>query len=143
VGIAAWTGQPLDAVRVREAEGRIGSTGVDVTASAVLDLGGVTARVATAIVEDLPRATVIHGTAGRIEIANPWGSRTHSTDRAVLTRADGSTEIVTAATVSPMAAEADAVLRALAEGRTEVPEMPWRETRAIARLLDKWLGAVG
>lgn len=143
VGMAAWTGQPLDGVRVREGGGLIGETGVDVTASAVLDLGAVTARVQTAIVEDLPRSTVIHGTAGRIEIANPWGSRTESTDNAVLVRADGSAETVTAPTVNPMAAEADAVVRALADGRLEVPEMPWEQTRAVARLLDEWLAAVG
>jgi predicted dehydrogenase len=142
VGIAASAGQPLAQVRVREATGRRGPTGVDVVASAVLDLGRLTARVATAIVEDLPRSTVIHGTDGRIEIPNPWGSRTQSTDHAVLTRADGSVEVISTPTVSPMAAEADALLRALADGRTEVPEMPWRETRAIARLLDEWLDAV-
>lgn len=143
VGIAAWTGRPLDPMRVGEAGGVIGATGVDVSASAVLDLGGITARVATAIVEDLPRATVIHGTAGRIEIANPWGSRAESTDSAVLVRADGSRETVTVPTVSPMAAEADAVIRALADGRLEVPEMPWDQTRVVARLLDEWLAAVG
>src|SRR5690606_10553407 len=142
VGVAAWTGQPLEAVAVREAVGRIGDTGVDVAASAVLDLGGMTARVATAIVEDLGRATVIHGSEGRIEIPNPWGSRTESTDSAVIVRGDGSVERVKVPTVSPMAAEGDAVLRALAEGRTEVPEMPWAETRAIARLIDAWLSAL-
>lgn len=142
VGVAAWTGRPLDAVAVREADGRIGETGVDVAASAVLELGGLTGHVATAIVEDLGRATVIQGTTGRIEIPNPWGSRTESTDSAVVVRGDGSVERVKVPTVSPMAAEGDAVLRALAEGRTEVPEMPWAETRAIARLIDAWLAGV-
>ena len=142
VGVAAWTGRPLEAVAVREADGRIGDTGVDVTASAVLELGGLTGRVATAIVEDLGRATVIHGSEGRIEIPNPWGSRTESTDSALIVRGDGGVERVQVPTVSPMAAEGDAVLRALAEGRTEVPEMPWAETRAIARLIDAWLAAL-
>lgn len=142
VGVAAAAGLPVDAAAVREADGVIGDTGVDVTASAVLDLGGATARVRTAIVEDLPRSTVIHGTAGRLEISNPWGSRTESTDSAVLVRADGTSEHVTVPTVSPMAAEADAVIRALREGRVEVPEMPWEHTRVVARLLDDWLAGL-
>jgi hypothetical protein len=40
--------------------------------------------------------------------------------------------------VQPMAAEADALSLALAEGRLEVPEMPWSHTRAVARVLTDW-----
>lgn len=142
VGVAAWTGQPVDAAHVLEADGAIGATGVDITASAVLGIGAVTARVSTAIVADLPRAAVIRGTAGRIEIPNVWGSRVQSTGAATLILDDGTVERITAETVSPMAAEADAVIRALADGATEVPEMPWAETRAVARLLEEWLGGI-
>ncbi|MGV9195516.1 Gfo/Idh/MocA family protein [Microbacterium sp. MC2] len=142
VGVAAWAGQPLDTARVAETDGVIGATGVDVTASATLELGAVTARVSTSIVEDVSRAAVIEGTQGRIEIPNVWGSRSESTDRATLTRTDGSVERVTAPTVSPMAAEADAVIRALGDGRTEVPEMPWAHTRTVARLLEAWLSGI-
>lgn len=142
VGVAAWTGQRLAGAHVREADGVVGATGVDVTASAVIEIGSVTARVSTAIVEDVSRAAVIEGTAGRLEIPNVWGSRAESADVATLTRADGSVEQVTAPTVSPMAAEADAVIRALRDGRTEVPEMTWDETRAVARLLEGWLTGI-
>lgn len=142
VGVAAASGHAIDDVRVVDADGRIGDTGVDVTASAVLDLGGVSARVTTAIVEDLTRATVIRGTAGAIEIPNVWGSRVLSTSAATLSRPDGTVEAIEVATVSPMAAEADAVIRALADGRAEVPEMPWAQTRAVARLLEHWLAAL-
>jgi hypothetical protein len=41
-----------------------------------------------------------------------------------------------------MAAEADAVSLALAEGRAEVPEMTWAETSTIARLLASWFNGV-
>ena len=37
-----------------------------------------------------------------------------------------------------MAAEADAVSVALAEGRTEVPEMTWAETPLVAETLHLW-----
>jgi dihydrodiol dehydrogenase / D-xylose 1-dehydrogenase (NADP) len=45
-------------------------------------------------------------------------------------------------TVSPMAAEADATILALREGRTQAPEMPWFETLATARLLADWRAAL-
>jgi dihydrodiol dehydrogenase / D-xylose 1-dehydrogenase (NADP) len=40
--------------------------------------------------------------------------------------------------VDPMAAEADAISLALAEGRAEVPEMTWAETISIAAALADW-----
>ena len=86
----------------------------------------------------LPRSATIRGTAGELEIPNVWGSRVESTATAILRRADGSREEIATATVSPMAAEADATIAALREGRTEAPEMPWRETLATARLLAEW-----
>lgn len=142
VGVAAWAGQSLDDARVTSAEGLIGDTGVDETASAVLQLGAVTARVRTAIVEDLPRSARIVGTTGEIEVPNVWGSRQQSTEAAVLRRLDGSVEHLTAATLNPMAAEADAVIAALRDGRAEAPEMPWAQTRIIARLLEDWRRAL-
>ncbi|GAA3910463.1 hypothetical protein [Microbacterium invictum] len=71
-----------------------------------------------------------------------WGSRTESTDAAILTRSDGDVETISVPTVSPVAAEADAVIRALRDERAEVPEMPWAETRAVARLLEGWLTGI-
>jgi hypothetical protein len=41
-----------------------------------------------------------------------------------------------------MAAEADAISMALAEGRTEIPEVTWAEISTIARLLASWLNGV-
>lgn len=142
VGVAAWAGQPLEGARVRSADGTVGDTGVDETACAVLQLGAVTARVRTAIVEDLPRSARIVGTSGEIEVPNVWGSRQQSTDAAVLRRPDGTVEHLTAETLNPMAAEADAVIAALRDGRTEAPEMPWAQTRVIARLLEDWRRAL-
>lgn len=137
VGVAAWAGR-LDAPAVVSADVVIGTTGVDEDASAVLDLGGIRARVSTSITRTLPRAATIRGTRGEIEIPNVWGSRIESTATAVLHREDGTREEIATGTVSPMAAEADATIAALREGRTEAPEMPWRETLATARLLAEW-----
>ncbi|MFT4050748.1 MAG: Gfo/Idh/MocA family oxidoreductase [Microbacterium sp.] len=137
VGVAAWAGRP-DAATVVSAEGLIGATGVDEDASAVLDLGGIRAHVAASIAREVPRVVVIRGTEGELEIPNVWGSRVVSTAEAVLRRGSGAEERIVTATVSPMAAEADATIRALREGRTEAPEVPWAQTRATARLFTDW-----
>ena len=139
VGLAAWTGRRLRGARVVQTMGSIGETGVDETASAVLEIDGLVARVRTSIVTDLPDATTITGTRGSFEIPDVWGSRDRSGDGAVLRTADGTErELRAGNTVAPMAAEADAVIRALRDGRTEVPEMPWEQSRVTARLLADW-----
>lgn len=140
VGVAAWAGR-LGTVSVATAEGTIGATGVDEDATAELDLDGIRARVATSITRALPRGAVIRGTAGELEIPNVWGSRVASTGEAVLRRPGGGEERIVAETISPMAAEADATILALREGRTQVPEIPWFETLATARLLAQWRAA--
>lgn len=142
VGVAAWAGRNAASARVVTATGAIGETGVDESAAAVLDLDGIRARVRTAIVADLPRAARIVGTEGTLEIPNVWGSRFESTASATLRRPDGSVEQIEVPTVSPMAAEADATISALRDGRTEAPEMPWDDTRATARLLADWRRAL-
>lgn len=139
VGIAAAAGR-TGAARLVSADGVVGA--VDEQADAVLDLGGITARVRCAITADTPRRAVVRGTAATLDIPNVWGSRVDSTAEATLIRADGSREQLRTATVSPMAAEADATVRALRDGRTEAPEMPWAQTRVIARLLDDWRAAL-
>lgn len=143
VGVAAWAGRLAASTAVVTAEGVIGETGVDEDAAATLDLGGIRARVATSIMRTLPRSAVIRGTLGELEIPNVWGSRVVSTDAAVIRRPGAVDEPVRTATVSPMAAEADATIAALREGRVEAPEMPWAETRATADLLAQWRGAIG
>lgn len=141
VGVAAAAGVDLGRSSVAQASGSIGPTGVDETSSAVLDLGGVTARVRTSIVEETPRLSRIVGTDAALEIDNAWGSRSRSTDAAVLIDGDGR-QTITVDTVQPMAAEADAVIAALRDGRTQAPEIPWSQSQTIATLLDGWLDAL-
>lgn len=142
VGVAHAAGRRQAPVLLA-AEGTVGETGVDLDAAAVLDLGGIRARIATSISRALPRTAVIRGTDGALEIPNVWGSRVASTDRAVLRRPGAADELVVTETVSPMAAEADATVRALREGRLEAPEMPWAQTRATAAVLAQWRAALG
>jgi len=130
----------VTAPRLVEADGVVGD--VDEEATAVFDLGGITVRVHTAITAEVTRHTVIRGTAGRVEIPNVWGSRTESTPTAEVHRPDGAVESITVPTVQPMAAEGDATILALREGRTQAPEVPWTQSIAIAQLLDDWRAAL-
>lgn len=140
VGLAAWAGIDQPPVIV-DADGVVGA--VDERARATIAFGDVEARIATAITADLPRRAVVHGTEGVLEIENVWGSRVVSTADAVLRRPDGTIERIHTDTISPMAAEADATILALRDGRTEAPEMPWAQTRTTARLLEEWRAALG
>ncbi len=139
VMIAAAAGRG-EGARLVSAEGVVAA--VDEQADAVLDLGGITARVRCAITADTPRRAVIRGSLATLDVPNVWGSRTASTAEATLLRPDGSREQLRVGTVSPMAAEADAAILALREGRTEAPEVPWAQTRTISRLLADWRAAL-
>jgi predicted dehydrogenase len=97
--------------------------------------------VETSIVRDLPRSAVIHCERGTLELPDAWGGRAESAT-SMIVRRDGSDRVVTVPSIQPMAAEADAVSLALADGRVEAPEMPWDDSRAIARALTLWRGAV-
>ncbi len=150
VQVAAAAGIDPATLRLVEADGRIGPTGVDEDARAVVAAEGFEAHVSTSIRSTLPRSAEIVGTAGTIELPDAWGSRSASASTIVVRRADasggGTTERApeqhTAAVVHPFAAEADAVARLLDTGAREASELPWAHTRAIARLLDAWAAAL-
>lgn len=141
VGIAAWAGREIDPV-VTDVTGRIGGTGVDEEASATVRFGDFRALLRTSIVHELPRSSTIQGAFGHISMPDAWGSRTESA-RTFTMRLSGCDPLVyDVDVVDPFAAEADAVSLALAEGRLEVPEMPWSHTRATARILADWRAAL-
>ncbi len=60
----------------------------------------------------------------------------------VIVRRGSDERVVTFPSIQPMAAEADAVSLALADGRLEAPEIPWADSRAIAAALTAWREAV-
>ena len=123
------------------ANGDLGDTGVDEWASAVVDLGGLTASVHTSIRHDQVPRVIIHGSAGAIDLPSIWGSRTDSGTELEL-RTVGEPRTVRLPSIDPMAAEADAISTALADGRREVPAMTWTETLLVADVLDAWRAAL-
>ncbi|WP_396667558.1 Gfo/Idh/MocA family protein [Microbacterium sp. R86528] len=139
VGIAHWAGK---AGMVAEAS--LSSTGaemkarIDESAEAEVRIGSLTAQVETSIVRALPTRLVIRGTEGWFESDQMWGSRSASGTTAVVYREGRQGRPISVSSVDPLAAEADAVSRAIADGRSELPEVTWGETVAIAQLLDDW-----
>lgn len=114
--------------------------GVDADTTAHLTIGDLAVELRTAIIREMPRSAVIRCERGDIVLPDAWGSRTESPS-SLLLRTDGGERTLTVPTVQPMAAEADAVSRALAEGRVEAPEMPWADSARIAEISTRWLEA--
>lgn len=143
VGIAFWAGLigPQTVPTVLASAGRVGETGVDEWATATIGLGDLTASVHTSIVHNQAPRVIIRGSAGVLEIPSVWGTRMASGSQ-IEVHTVGDPRRVTLPTVDPMAAEADAVALALAEGRGEVPQMTWTETVLVAELVDRWRGSL-
>lgn len=139
VQIAAAAGASIDTPGVSAVDAELVS-GVDGSASAEVDLGPVTAAVATSIERELPASGLIRFTDGELFLPDAWGGRAASASTIVV-RQRGAERVVELPVVQPMAAEADALSLALADGRLEVPEMPWSHSRAIARVLTDWRAA--
>ncbi|HMR47723.1 MAG TPA: Gfo/Idh/MocA family oxidoreductase [Arachnia sp.] len=136
IGIATAQGVDPDASRLTQVRSAL-RRGVEVRADAVVELEGITARVSTSIVAPRTRRVRIQGTEGTIELPDGWGSRTHSPGL-IRVRRGRTCRDVRVPVVGPMAAEADAVSAALVDRRVEAPEMPHRESVAIAGLVDRW-----
>ncbi|MCC2032701.1 Gfo/Idh/MocA family protein [Microbacterium allomyrinae] len=128
------------AIALRTASGTL-VDGVDGHATGEFDVGGLVAALETSIVRDLPRSALIRCTDGMIELPDAWGDRAASATTLTL-HESGGRRVIEVPSIQPMAAEADAVSLALAEGRLEAPEMPWADTRLIAAGLTAWRAAV-
>jgi predicted dehydrogenase len=141
VGLAAAAGVDLTELTVTAASGTVGDTLVDEEARATITAEGFSAEVACAITAELPRSGSVTGANATLELTDAFGSREHSAASFIL-HADGRDIDIEVPTINPFAAEADAVSLAIAEGRTEAPEVPWAHSRAVARLLTQWRAAL-
>lgn len=136
VGIAAACGADLSAARVTQVRAAR-AYGVDVRADAVLELGGISAHVSTAVTAARTRRIRILGSTGSITLPEGWGSRTRSAELVRLRRGR-STEELRIPVLGPMTAEAEALVAARRAGRIEDPAIPHAESVRIARLLESW-----
>lgn len=134
--LSGWGDQPIELHEVT-AEW---VNGVDADTTAHLMIGDLAVELRTAIIREMPRSAVIRCEHGDIVLPDAWGSRTESPSSLIL-RTGGEERMVPVRPVQPMGAEADAVSRALAEGRVEAPEMPWADSARIAEISSRWLEA--
>ena len=132
-----------------EAVGRIGSSGVDETAFALLEFeNGVTADIGVAVAVDLGSYATIYGTKGSVHFEEPWlpGSDQGHSNAKIEVTVEGKTRIEEQKHAQMLYAfEAEAASRAILDGKTEIssPAMCWKDSLALARTLDAWRHGVG
>ncbi|PPF42904.1 gfo/Idh/MocA family oxidoreductase [Pseudoclavibacter sp. AY1F1] len=147
VAVAASAGVALEHLNLEAAHGRVGGAtghvegGVDVYSTAWLGAEGFTAYVDCSIDTQLSKRADIVGDGGWITLESAFGERDLSPTTLDHFH-DGRRTTIEVAQVHPFAAEADAVSRALRDGRLESRAMPWEQTRTVARLLDAWHATV-
>ncbi len=125
---------------------RLGSTGVDLSTTASLRFGpGPVARIASSIEADLENVVRIHGSEGRITVPSPWlPGRIGSRAEIVVERRGKDTEVIEIPLEEDVyTTEVDAVADFVARGQRSPAVMPWEESLANMRTLDRWRASIG
>ena len=126
--------------------GTIGPTGVDhsATASLVFETGAL-ARVACSIQANLRSDVRIDGSHGRIHLTSPWLPGRIGDGAAIVVERTGAEPEVMETEVEGdvYAVEADAVNASILKGERDPAVMPWEDSLANMRTLDRWRAAVG
>ena len=126
--------------------GTIGPTRVDHSAAAslVFDTGAL-ARVACSIEADLQSDVRIYGSHGRIHVTSPWlPGRIGGGAEIVVERRGAEPETIDSSVDADIyTVEADAVNAAILKGERDPAVMPWEDSLANMRTLDRWRDAVG
>ncbi|MEP7241817.1 MAG: aldo/keto reductase, partial [Devosia sp.] len=146
----AAAGKPfLDPVTVSGAA-HLGAEGTDEWAAAVLEFeNGILAQVACAVFVQLDNVLRIHGSTGRIEIAEFWfagGQRPGGPGHIEIIHRDGRHETVATGVPTHLYAfEADAVADTVAAGSLQFapPGMSWSDTLGNLTVLDLWRQGAG
>ena len=124
----------------------IGTSGVDLSSTASLVFStGVLARVACSIQANLESDVWIYGSHGRIHITSPWlPGRIGSGPLIVVERRGSDVETIdTSVDADVYTVEVDAVNDAIRKGERSPAAMPWEDSLANVRTLDRWRAAVG
>ncbi|MFP4383512.1 MAG: Gfo/Idh/MocA family protein [Spirochaetia bacterium] len=129
-------------------EGRIGSTGVDEWAAAVLWFpSGIVAQVSTSVRTALENSVDVFGSHGRITVPLPWtADRKNPQPGKILLTVKGETRnIEIPADRTSYAYEADVTAAAVAAGIHEAaaPAMTWEDTLGNLQVLDAWRSEIG
>ncbi len=130
--------------------GRLGETGVDEWAAAVMKFpGDIVAQVATGIRQGLENCVRIYGTAGTITVPSPWAANRTAAETLEFTvkvNKEKDARVVSCpAAATAFSLEADAFAAALAAGRREAvpPAMTQADTLGNLKALDAWRDSIG
>lgn len=141
VDLAAAAGLAITQPEIIEvAADRIGA--VEASSAVRVRFASFIASISASIERRLPASAVIRFSQAEVLLPDAWGSRTGSAST-IIVRSSGKDDYYELPVVQPMSAEADAISIALAEGRVEVPEMPWSHSRVVARTLTDWRALAG
>jgi predicted dehydrogenase len=143
---AAATGEAAVETVDVAAAARMGPTGVDLSSSATLVFqGGPLARVACSIEADLESSVRIYGSEGSLTVRSPWLPGRIGSTAEIVMRRRGSEPAVVAAPLERdvYTMEVDAVNGLVRAGERSPSVMPWEESLANMRTLDRWRGAIG
>jgi predicted dehydrogenase len=126
--------------------GVIGPSGVDHDAVATLAFGnGLLARVATSVQLDIGSWLRIYGSEGRITVPSPWLPGRIGTRSTIVVERRGAapTEIEIPLREDVYAIEIEAVARFVERRELSPSAMPWEESLANMRTLDRWRSSIG
>ena len=132
-----------------DAEARIGETGVDEIATANLRFdNNITAKVSTAILQNMENNAIIEGSEGYIELDQPWapgrdGGPYHSK---IKINIKGKEEILEFKGPEHLFFfEAELSSQTILKERLEVPHpgMTWEDTLGNLKVLDEWRKKIG
>ncbi len=141
----AATGRAFAEPVTLSATGTVGASGVDEWSVAQLGFaGGITASVRTGVRLADPETVSVHGSAGSIQLTDPWTIRAKA--QLVLRRVGAEPQLFTFAADldehKPYALEADALAVAATTGG-EPTEMSLDDSFGNAMVLDRWRAAIG
>jgi predicted dehydrogenase len=145
VAAAASGGASIETVHVAAAA-TMGPTGVDLSAAATLVFdSGLLARVACSLEAGLDSSVRIYGSEGSITIPSPWlPGRMGSAAEIVVRRQGGEPAVVAVPLDADVyTVEVDAVNGFVHAGERSPSVMPWEESLANMRTLDRWRAAIG
>ncbi len=142
-------GQRFDDPVQMKAIGRIGTSGVDEKAEALLAFeSGITASCAVAVREALDNSATVTGSKGSVHLPDPWvpGRNAGPSDAQLIVTVDGTERTEDIRRPEHLFAfEAEMASRAIAAGEVEgeAPAPDWGDSIGNAATLDRWRREIG
>ncbi|XOV82547.1 MAG: aldo/keto reductase [bacterium] len=126
------------------AHGKLGSTGIDEWATALLTFeNGLAAQISTAVALNLDNAATIYGSKGSIHVPRPWLPLDEAQNWSFTVKRGADIETISGHSEGLYKIEADHVAQRIAAGHTQSDVLTWQDTLNNALALDQWRKAIG